>query len=83
MSDINVLVPSDRRRAWSAQEKAPLLAEIDAEGGKVRWWRGDTGFGKLALTIGGQPAKRRQWVRAGRGAPARPAVPVPNHPWIG
>ena len=36
MSDIDILGPSDRRRAWSAQEKAALLAEIDAEGGKVR-----------------------------------------------
>ena len=36
MSDIDILVPSDRRRTWSAQEKGALLAEIDAEGGKVR-----------------------------------------------
>ncbi|MBN9485569.1 MAG: transposase [Alphaproteobacteria bacterium] len=36
MSDIDILGPSDRRRVWSAQEKAALLAEIDAEGGKVR-----------------------------------------------
>jgi transposase len=26
----------ERRRRWTAQEKAALLAEIDAEGGKVR-----------------------------------------------
>jgi transposase len=31
-----ILGPSDRRRIWSAEEKAALLAEIDAEGGKVR-----------------------------------------------
>jgi transposase len=36
LSDIVILGPSDRRRVWSAQEKASLLAEIDAEGGKVR-----------------------------------------------
>ena len=36
MSDIDILGPSDRRRAWSAQEKAALLAEIEPEGGKVR-----------------------------------------------
>ncbi len=36
MSDIVILGPADRRRVWSAQEKAALLAEIDAEGGKVR-----------------------------------------------
>jgi hypothetical protein len=36
LSDIDILGPSDRRRVRSAQEKAALLAEVDAEGGKVR-----------------------------------------------
>lgn len=36
MAEADVLGPSDRRRVWSAEEKAALLAEIDAEGGKVR-----------------------------------------------
>lgn len=36
MARVDILRPSDRRRIWSAQEKAALLAEIDAEGGKVR-----------------------------------------------
>ncbi len=36
LADVDSLEPSDRRRIWSAQEKAALLAEIDAEGGKVR-----------------------------------------------
>lgn len=35
LSEVDVLGPSDRRRR-SAQEKAALLAEIDAAGGKVR-----------------------------------------------
>ena len=34
--EVDVVGPSDRRRIWSAEEKAALLAEIDAEGGKVR-----------------------------------------------
>ncbi len=29
--------PTERRRVWGAQEKAALLAEVDAEGGKVRF----------------------------------------------
>jgi transposase-like protein len=33
---MDILGPSDRRRVWSGQEKAALLAESDAEGGKVR-----------------------------------------------
>jgi transposase len=36
LAEGDILGPSDRRRIWSAQEKAALLAEIDAEGGKVR-----------------------------------------------
>lgn len=35
MNDIDILVPSDRRRIRTVQEKAALLAEVDAEGGKV------------------------------------------------
>jgi transposase len=33
---MDILGPCDRRRIWTAGEKAALLAEIDAEGGKVR-----------------------------------------------
>jgi transposase len=36
LAEVDILGPSDRRRIWSAEEKAALLAEIDAEGGKVR-----------------------------------------------
>ncbi len=36
MADVDILGRSERRRIWSAQEKAALLAEINAEGGKVR-----------------------------------------------
>jgi len=36
LAEVDILGPSDRRRIWSAQEKAALLAEVDAEGGKVR-----------------------------------------------
>ena len=36
MADMEILGPRDRRRIWGAREKAALLAEVDAEGGKVR-----------------------------------------------
>jgi len=36
LGDVDILGPPERRRIWSAQEKAALLAEVDAEGGKVR-----------------------------------------------
>jgi transposase len=35
LADVDILGPGERRRIWSAQEKAALLAEVDAEGGKV------------------------------------------------
>lgn len=36
MTEAEILGPAVRRRMWGAQEKAGLLAEVDAEGGKVR-----------------------------------------------
>jgi transposase len=34
--DVEILARVERRRVWSAEEKIALLAEIEAEGGKVR-----------------------------------------------
>jgi transposase-like protein len=36
LAELDILGPSDLRRIWSAEEKAALLAEVNAEGGKVR-----------------------------------------------
>jgi transposase len=36
VADVDVLGPMTRRRLWTAEEKAALLAEVDAEGGRVR-----------------------------------------------
>jgi transposase len=36
LNDVDILGPSDRRHIRTAQEKVALLAEVDAEGGKVR-----------------------------------------------
>jgi len=36
LSNVAVLGRAEPRRTWSGEEKAALLAEIDAEGGKVR-----------------------------------------------
>ncbi len=36
MSNVTILKRAEPRRTWSGEEKAALLAEIDAEGGKVR-----------------------------------------------
>jgi transposase len=36
LSDVEIRARVERRRKWTAQEKAALLAEVEAEGGKVR-----------------------------------------------
>jgi transposase len=36
LADMEIYAWVERRRRWTAQEKAALLAEIDAEGGRVR-----------------------------------------------
>jgi transposase len=36
LSDVEILARIERRRKWTAPEKAALLAEVEAEGGKVR-----------------------------------------------
>ena len=35
MADVEIIERVERRRKWTAQEKAALLAEVEAEGGKV------------------------------------------------
>ena len=36
MEDIEIMARVERRRTWSVEEKAALVAEVAAEGGKVR-----------------------------------------------
>jgi len=36
LSDIEILARVERRRKWTARDKAALLAEVEAAGGKVR-----------------------------------------------
>jgi transposase len=35
VADVEIMARVERRRKWSAREKAALLAEVEAEGGKV------------------------------------------------
>jgi transposase len=35
LADVEIIARVERRRKWTAQEKAALLAEVEAEGGKV------------------------------------------------
>jgi transposase len=36
LADFEIVARVERRRKWSTEEKAALLAEVEAEGGKVR-----------------------------------------------
>ena len=36
LEDVEIVARIERRRKWTAREKAALLAEVEAEGGKVR-----------------------------------------------
>ncbi len=35
MTDVEIMARVERRRKWTAEEKAALMAEVEAEGGKV------------------------------------------------
>jgi transposase len=35
LTDVEIIARVERRRKWTAQEKAALVAEVEAEGGKV------------------------------------------------
>jgi transposase-like protein len=93
LADVGILGPGERRRIWSAQEKAALLAEIDAEGGKVCLvarrhrmsesllynWRSAR---KAAAVAMGAP-ENVEFMPVGviAGPPARnPALPTPPNP---
>ena len=36
MSDVEIVARVERRRKWTIEEKAALIAEVEAEGGKVK-----------------------------------------------
>ena len=36
MSDMEIVARIERRRKWTLEEKAALVAEVEAEGGKVK-----------------------------------------------
>jgi hypothetical protein len=48
---MEILARVERRRKWSIEEKAALIAEIEAEGGKVRRVAAAPDFRKPALQL--------------------------------
>ena len=53
MSDVEIVARVERRRKWTIEEKAALIAEVEAEGGKVSWSPGGTGS-RYSLRVFGQ-----------------------------
>jgi hypothetical protein len=47
-----------RRRKWTAEQKAALLAEVEAEGGHVARWRGAMVYLRACSTTGARPRGR-------------------------
>lgn len=60
MGDGEILGRIERRRKWDDAEKAVLLAEVDAAGGKVTLIaRAGTGFRKACCTTGVRRGRQR------------------------
>ena len=56
-----------RRRQWTAEEKAALMAEVEAEGGQVSVVPSGTGSRRACCTIGDRPLVwQREPERSGR-----------------
>jgi transposase-like protein len=68
LSNIAVLKRVEPRRIWSAEEKAALLAETDAEGGKVRLVARRHRISESLLY---------NWRSAAKAKAAAPAAPAP------
>ncbi len=86
MSNVAILKRVKPRRIWSAEEKAALLAEIDAEGGKVRLVARRHRISESLLYNWRSAAKAEAaglappaFIPLGVVGGANPAKPVPRH----
>ncbi len=91
MSTVEIVSRMERRRKWSVSEKAALLAEVDAEGGRVTLvarrhrisesllynWRSARKAG-VAVANGIEPPEFLQLGVVGRSGDDRPAVSALN-----
>jgi len=49
LAEVEIVARVERRRKWTVAEKAALLAEVEAEGGKVSLCPAAPGLRELAL----------------------------------
>jgi ParB family chromosome partitioning protein len=78
LSDGDILGLSDRQRVWAAQEKAALLAEVDAESGKVRLMARRHQISE-SLPIAAEPEADQEGVHSPEAEPDR-AEPIAAQP---
>ena len=66
--DGEIIARVERRRQWTPQEKAALLAEVEATGGRVSVVARRHGISKslACCIIGDRPGRRRRWSRGAR-----------------
>jgi hypothetical protein len=53
----------ERRRQWTPEEKAALMAEVEAEGGHASSLPSGTGSRRARCTIGDRPGRPPVWQR--------------------
>ena len=53
----------ERRRQWTPEAKAALMAEVEAEGGHASSLPSGTGSRRAFCTIGDRPGRPRVWQR--------------------
>ena len=61
--DGEIIARVDRRRQWTSEEKAALLAEVEATGGRVSVVARRHGCRRACCIIGDRPGRRRRWSR--------------------
>ena len=74
MGDVEILPRVERRRKWTEEEKAALLAEVEAEGGKVSVVARRHRVAESLLYNWRAPARRRDDARRSRWRSSRLAL---------
>ena len=55
LAEVENIARIERRRKWTAEEKAALLVELEAEGARCQWLPGVIGFPRACSITGARP----------------------------
>jgi hypothetical protein len=64
VAEVEIVARVERRRKWTIEEKAALLAEVEAEGGKVKLAARRPASRKACCTTGARPGRQRRVLRS-------------------